>query len=654
MCFRSGMSNAVVRAGVGLMAVAVMIACDGSGYTPSATNGDAATSPAPQVAATPDASGLMSQVVLGSGPAVVTLFSSGVVYFSPNGLNPGGGCTVETSTAAKVCTLVAYEGKAYLGKAKVLQIVAESPGVEVLFDDGLVFYSPDGINLGGGGNSIAENDACAPVSKLARGGAFIYGLAQSVASGNSTSCGTGTKPASLGADGRTRGGTGNLVYVGYETPRVLDMAALGTSGALVSLLIDGRAVYSADYTKVPPSAAAVIAYSGSASPVRVVSVGGGVETEFSDGSVYLSPDGLNLGGGGHSVRVNPWTLITPHSEFGAAYGGRDSGKGAIFDGKLWLSGGYHGPQGSTTSDCGGVCSFYDLWYSSDWGYTWNPAHISAPPSDNQPAGTYDSYSPLVAFGGALWALGTSVWGSAGTDATAGLSPVVLSSAAPAATEAGENSWAFAVGATAYFIDTNTSQISSSSGDLTVWSPSTTMTTASSAAFLPRCGAAVKYALNKFWIMGGGACDYSAAYNDVWSSSDGLVWARESKPAEWSPRMWPCIAVDTYGTFWLIGGFGDYSRYGLYTQNMGDVWYSIDGANWKQYKAAVGSGLPDDGVYQPRHAPTCYVRPDTNTLIVAAGKGGTRADNLLDATNGNYAIMRDDVVSLELPAQSELP
>ncbi len=181
-----------------------------------------------------------------------------------------------------------------------------------------------------------------------------------------------------------------------------------------------------------------------------------------------------------------------------------------------------------------------------------------------------------------------------------------------------------------------------------------MTTASSSPFLPRCASGVKYALNKFWILGGGACDYSAVYNDVWSSSDGLVWDRASQLAAWSPRMWPCVAIDIYSTFWLIGGFGDYSRFGLYTQNMADVWYSKDGVNWKQYKPAVGSGFPDDGVYQPRHAPTCYVRPDTNTLIIAAGKGGTNANNLLDATNGDYAIMRDDVISLQLPSQSQLP
>ena len=654
------MSKSALRAGVGLLAVAGVISCNGSGYTPdSAGNNGGGTgasgSPAPQVATTADTTGLISQVVLGSGPAVVSLFSSGVVYFSPNGSNPGGGdCTAATSSASQVCTVVAYSGQPYLGKPQVLQILPVASGVETLFDNGMVFFSPDGVNLDGGGNTIAENDDCTPVSKLVFGAQFVYGLAQSVAPGNSATCGTGIKPLSVGTDGRTRNGTGNLVYAGYGTPSVIDMAAVGTTGAAVSLLADGSAVFSADYGRLPPSSPSGIAYTGPASPVRVVSVGGGVETEFSDGSVYLSPDGLNLGGGGHSVRVNPWVLVSPHAEFGASYGGRDSGKGTIFDGKLWLSGGFHGPQGSTTADCGRVCSFYDLWYSSDWGYTWNAAHISAPPSDNQPVGVYDSYSPLLAFGNALWALGTSVWGSAGTDATSGLSPVPLIGTAPAATRSGENSWAFAVGTSAYFIDTNTSQISSSSGDLTVWTPNVTMTTASSAPFLPRCGAGVTHALNKFWILGGAACDLSAVYNDIWSSSDGLVWVRESKLAEWSPRVWPCIAIDTYGTFWLIGGFSDYTRFGLYTQNLADVWYSKDGVEWKQYKSAAGSGLTDDGVYQPRHAPTCYVRPDTNTLVIAAGKGGTYPGNLLIATNGDYAIMRDDVVSLALPQQTQLP
>ncbi len=649
----NGWFSTAVRASVRVTSILFISSCNGSGYTPDMAQTEDPGTP-PQVASDADATGLISQVVLGDGPAVVSLFSSGVVYFSPNGRNPGGGCSVATSTVEQVCTVVAYSPKANLGNAQLLQIVPTPTGVEALLDNGRVFFSPDGINLSGGGNSIAENDDCTPVQKLVVGVPYMYGLAKAVSSDLSATCGTDVKPNSLGVDNRTRNGTGNLVYVGYEMPRVIDMAALGTSGALVSLLADGTAVYSANYKTAPPSTGAVVAYTGLSSPARIVTVGGGVETAFSDGSVYLSPDGLNLGGGGRTVRVNPWVLVTPHAEFGASYGGRDSAKGTIFQGKLWLSGGFHGPQGSTTADCGRVCSFYDLWYSADWGQTWIQAQFNGAPSDNQPAGAYDSYSPLFAFGDALWALGTTLWGSANTDATGGLSSVQLSGPAPAATPPGENSWAIAVGSNAYFIDTNTSQISISSGNLTTWTPSTTMTTSSSAPFLPRCGAGVKYAFNKFWIVGGGACDSSASYNDLWSSIDGLNWDRESKPAEWSPRLWPCMAVDTYGTLWLIGGYGDSSRYGFYTQNMADVWYSTNGVDWKQYKAAAGSGLPDDGIYQPRHAPTCYVRPDTNTLIIAAGKGGSRADDLRDATNGDYAIMRDDVVSLELPAANQLP
>jgi hypothetical protein len=61
------------------------------------------------------------------------------------------------------------------------------------------------------------------------------------------------------------------------------MAALGSGGALVSVLADGRAVYSADFTEAPPSPGSVFVYSGANQAVHVVSVGGGVETQFSDG-----------------------------------------------------------------------------------------------------------------------------------------------------------------------------------------------------------------------------------------------------------------------------------------------------------------------------------------------------------------------------------
>ena len=643
------MIKAALGAAVGVLFLALMVACNGSGNAPLSDAGDASEQVVQKVAPNPDSSGLIAQAMVDNGPGVVSLFTSGAVYFSPNGSNPGGGCSAATASAAQVCTLVAYSGQ-----SNVVQIISTGTGVETLFDDGRVFFSPDGLNLGGGGKTVAENDNCTPVSKLVAGVPYVYGLAGSVSAGSPGACGSSVEPDSVGANGRTLSGIGNLVYAGFQSPHIIDIAALGSAGAVVSLRADGVAFFSADYTELPPSARAVVAYTGPVAPVRVLTVGGGVETEFADGSVYLSPDGLNLGGGGGSVKVNPWVLLTAHAEFGATYGGRDSGKGAVFEGKLWLSGGFHGPQGSTSADCTGVCSFYDLWYSSDWGQTWNLAHMSAPPSDNQPAGTYDSYSPLMAFGNALWALGPAVWNSGATDGTSGLSQVTLNSAAPAIAPAGENSWALPVGASVYFIDVHTAQVSSSTGSLTDWTPSATMTTSSTAPFLPRCGAAVKYAHDKFWIMGGGACDYSATYNDIWSSSDGLSWDRAPAPAAWSPRQWPCIAIDTYGTFWLIGGFAQYSRYGQYTQNMADVWYSKDGLDWKQYKAGAGSALPDDGVYLPRHAPTCYIRPDTNTLIIAAGKGGTNPYNLLDATNGDYAIMRDDVVSLDLPPQSELP
>src|SRR5207302_3387686 len=137
-----------------------------------------------------------------------------------------------------------------------------------------------------------------------------------------------------------------------------------------------------------------------------------------------------------------------------------------------------------------------------------------------------------------------------------------------------------------------------------------------------------------WVEGGGACDYSRVLNDVWSSPDGVNWTQSAKPAEWSGRMWPCVATDRDDIVWLAGGYAPtdwHNTNGLvvrYAANHADVWYSNDGSDWRQLKADIDSGLPDDEGLEPRHASTCFVAGDTATaksLIVIAGHGASTPD-----------------------------
>jgi len=174
-------------------------------------------------------------------------------------------------------------------------------------------------------------------------------------------------------------------------------------------------------------------------------------------------------------------------------------------------------------------------------------------------------------------------------------------------------------------------------------------------FTPRCGAAVFTMLGKIWIEGGGACDYSRVYHDMWSSPDGLTWTQSATPAAWSARMWPCVATSADGLVWLATGYaptdwnnttGVLVRYGA---NHSDAWYSRDGSNWKQFKADLGSGLPDDGKLEPRHASTCFVTGDAATgmkLLIIAGSGGSDP-------NGLNARVLNSIRSLSLPAAASL-
>ena len=77
---------------------------------------------------------------------------------------------------------------------------------------------------------------------------------------------------------------------------------------------------------------------------------------------------------------------------------------------------------------------------------------------------------------------------------------------------------------------------------------------SQAEFGPRQGLGAFVSDNRMWVVGGmSTSPLSLGYrNDVWSSSDGKIWTRETKHAEFSPRMWQRF-VQFREKVWLIGG-----------------------------------------------------------------------------------------------------
>ncbi len=98
---------------------------------------------------------------------------------------------------------------------------------------------------------------------------------------------------------------------------------------------------------------------------------------------------------------------------------------------------------------------------------------------------------------------------------------------------------------------------------------------------------------RIWILGGGTYDTPQTptrqfLNDVWSSADGVTWTRHIERAPWVPRQYHDVTVWD-NRLWVMEGYSG--------SNRNDVWYSSDGAHWKEVP-----GTP----WKPRHAASVFV------------------------------------------------
>lgn len=125
---------------------------------------------------------------------------------------------------------------------------------------------------------------------------------------------------------------------------------------------------------------------------------------------------------------------------------------------------------------------------------------------------------------------------------------------------------------------------------------------------------------KLWVVGGGITKYEPfrAYRDVWNSEDGVHWKQVAQTAPWPARIWSSCVVYRNRIF-LIGGFRAQPKW----ENLGDVWYSDDGENWRQLETETN--------WSPRHEYSPYVF-DGKLWVVA----------------GNSWPLQNDVWSLEIP------
>jgi hypothetical protein len=110
---------------------------------------------------------------------------------------------------------------------------------------------------------------------------------------------------------------------------------------------------------------------------------------------------------------------------------------------------------------------------------------------------------------------------------------------------------------------------------------------------------------KMWVIGGGLTQYEPfrAYQDVWSSVDGINWEQVTERAPFPARIWSSCVV-YHDRIFLLGGFRAQPKW----ENLGDVWYSEDGKNWRQ--------LQTETMWSTRHEHSPYVFGDK--LWVIAG------------------------------------
>ena len=275
---------------------------------------------------------------------LITAFDDGTIFYSPDGKNLGGGgnTAVVYSGSQQVTAMSAYNGGAgvliafndgsvysspdssTLGSggvvtqypAPVSTLVAFQSGVIVSFNDGngAVFYSPDGANLYGGGQtqSLGQGFSGAPPQAM-----VVYGNNLITVWPDDTFLGLYL------SDGLNL--MNQTVFVGFAFIQVITYGSAGVITAIYDLITGVSTVYYSSDGQNLASAAGNTSkvYSGPNYVTTMLAFSTGVLTAFNDGTIYYSPDGTNLKGGGKTIQVFgpaplPLVLLScPDLAFGA-------------------------------------------------------------------------------------------------------------------------------------------------------------------------------------------------------------------------------------------------------------------------------------------------------------------------------------------------
>jgi hypothetical protein len=193
-------------------------------------------------------------------------------------------------------------------------LFAAGGGIDTWLDDGSAWFSPDGNNVAGGGNTTLAYAGTQRIVQMVGTNAGVVTLF------------SGGTPY-FSPDGRNLGGGGNTTHAYDGSQRVINMVAAG--GGIDTLFSAGGAYFSPDGRNLGGGGNTTLAYAGSQHIVHLVAAGGGIVTLFDGGGVYFSPDGRNLGGGGNTIRFGLGSLSVTQGTVYQHYSGTING---IIDG----------------------------------------------------------------------------------------------------------------------------------------------------------------------------------------------------------------------------------------------------------------------------------------------------------------------------------
>jgi hypothetical protein len=222
----------------------------------------------------------------------------------------------------------------------------------------------------------------------------------------------------------------------------------------------------------------------------------------------------------------------------------------VFNGKLWLIGGYASSWGKYKND---------VWCSTD-GISWTCIADSAAFSPR-------IYHSCVSFNGKMWIIGGLTRTSHMNDVWSSIDGLIWEAVRDSVPFSNRCFHPCIVFNGKMWIIGGRDSLYNALND--VWSSldgAEWRLVTSDAGFSPRQGHASLVYDNKIWVIGGYGFDASDMATDIWNSADGTAWSLISDSSEFSPRAFHSSMV-FHNRMWIIAGMTGYSSLA------NDVWRS---------------------------------------------------------------------------------